>query len=386
MYSSFSSARSSASSSSTVSAPTAIPPTRRRQQGRDPIDGITLPAIRRLARRGGVKRISGLVYEHTRQQILKPFLESVLRDAVTFTEHARRKTVTPMDVVNALRRQNMTFYGAGPQEPALPAPKKKKTQAPSIQSSSSQSSSASSASSSRSSANRRPPSSPRDPYFGSIAQLEQDIKNANPAVTKVKVWNAQQALDNVEEWFHATEIIRDTKRNIAGCPRLELPQMKQSLESHMDDPSYRMYNVYGTPHQSAEQTNGLLAFLILYKLESSVYIDFACALEHSHVVLPFINKLKASGQPLFLDAIIETPLRGLIFWWKRGFRTNNADIDGYLSRTLDLPQNEGNPKPKDPVKAVLAKLQRAKGFNYKKQFVKNNDLLRMMYPPETPDV
>ena len=30
---------------------------------RDNIQGISKPAIRRLARRGGVKRISGLVYE-----------------------------------------------------------------------------------------------------------------------------------------------------------------------------------------------------------------------------------------------------------------------------------------------------------------------------------
>jgi hypothetical protein len=30
------------------------------------VAGITKPAIRRLARRGGVKRISGLIYEETR--------------------------------------------------------------------------------------------------------------------------------------------------------------------------------------------------------------------------------------------------------------------------------------------------------------------------------
>ena len=30
-----------------------------------PIQGITKPAIRRLARRGGVKRISGLIYEES---------------------------------------------------------------------------------------------------------------------------------------------------------------------------------------------------------------------------------------------------------------------------------------------------------------------------------
>jgi len=32
----------------------------------DIIQGITKPAIRRLAREGGVKRMSGLVYEETR--------------------------------------------------------------------------------------------------------------------------------------------------------------------------------------------------------------------------------------------------------------------------------------------------------------------------------
>ena len=39
---------------------------RHRKVLRDNIQGVTKPAIRRLARRGGVKRISGLVYEETR--------------------------------------------------------------------------------------------------------------------------------------------------------------------------------------------------------------------------------------------------------------------------------------------------------------------------------
>lgn len=76
------------------------------------IRGITKPAIRRLARRGGVKRISGLVYEETRG-VLKIFLENVVRDAVTYTEHARRKTVTVLDVVYALKRNGTTLYGFG---------------------------------------------------------------------------------------------------------------------------------------------------------------------------------------------------------------------------------------------------------------------------------
>lgn len=106
---------------------------RHRKILRDNIQGITKPAIRRLARRGGVKRISGLIYEETRG-VLKVFLENVIRvriiiniinilnlfidslfslfinnyglltiffslqDAVTYTEHAKRKTVTSLDV------------------------------------------------------------------------------------------------------------------------------------------------------------------------------------------------------------------------------------------------------------------------------------------------
>ena len=42
--------------------------------------------------------------------ILKVFLENVIRDAVTYTEHAKRKTVTAMDVVYALKRQGRTLY------------------------------------------------------------------------------------------------------------------------------------------------------------------------------------------------------------------------------------------------------------------------------------
>ena len=83
-----------------------------RKTTKEVILGITKPAIRRLARRGGVKRISNLIYEETRL-VLKAFLENVVRDAVTYTEHARRKTVTAMDVVYALKRQGRALYGFG---------------------------------------------------------------------------------------------------------------------------------------------------------------------------------------------------------------------------------------------------------------------------------
>jgi len=77
---------------------------------RDSIQGITKAQIRRLARRGGVKRISGLCYEETRG-VLKVFLENLIRDAVTYTEYGRRKTVTALDVVYALFLRNAALLG-----------------------------------------------------------------------------------------------------------------------------------------------------------------------------------------------------------------------------------------------------------------------------------
>ncbi|KAG2739513.1 hypothetical protein P692DRAFT_201842636 [Suillus brevipes Sb2] len=56
---------------------------------RDNIQGITKPAIRRLARRGS----------------------NLIRDSVAYTEHAKRKTVTALDVVYTLKRSGRTLYG-----------------------------------------------------------------------------------------------------------------------------------------------------------------------------------------------------------------------------------------------------------------------------------
>ncbi|XP_020599885.1 histone H4-like isoform X2 [Phalaenopsis equestris] len=70
------------------------------------------PTICHLARRGGVKRISGLFYEETRG-VLKIFLENVIRDAATYTGHALWKVVTALDVVYALKLQGRILYGFG---------------------------------------------------------------------------------------------------------------------------------------------------------------------------------------------------------------------------------------------------------------------------------
>ena len=85
---------------------------KRKQKGnrKDVLDGITKPAIRRLARRGGVKRISSDIYQYTRT-VLRSWLESVVRDSITYTEHGKRKTVTASDVVYALKRKGRNLYG-----------------------------------------------------------------------------------------------------------------------------------------------------------------------------------------------------------------------------------------------------------------------------------
>lgn len=76
---------------------------------RDNIQGVTKPAIRRLARRGGVKRISANIYDETRD-VLKTFLEQILQDVVMLVELAKRNTVLSSDVVFALRRRGTTLY------------------------------------------------------------------------------------------------------------------------------------------------------------------------------------------------------------------------------------------------------------------------------------
>jgi len=76
---------------------------RHRKVIRDSIQGITKPAIVRLCRRAGVLRESGLIYEETRG-VMKVMLENLIRDAITYTEHGRRKKVSLQDVSLALRR------------------------------------------------------------------------------------------------------------------------------------------------------------------------------------------------------------------------------------------------------------------------------------------
>ncbi|KAG5567236.1 hypothetical protein RHGRI_002703 [Rhododendron griersonianum] len=81
---------------------------RHRKVLRDNIQGITKPVIRRLACRGGVKRI-------------KIFLENLIRDAVTFTEHAKiSKFYSPFSLIFLL--YIITFYRRENRCPATTTP------------------------------------------------------------------------------------------------------------------------------------------------------------------------------------------------------------------------------------------------------------------------
>jgi histone H4 len=73
---------------------------------------ITNGSIRRLARRGGVKRISFATHESVRDYI-NDFLERVVRDSLTYAEHSKRMTITAMDVVYALKKNGRVIYGYG---------------------------------------------------------------------------------------------------------------------------------------------------------------------------------------------------------------------------------------------------------------------------------
>lgn len=90
-------------------------PHRHRKIFRDNILGVTRPAIRRLARRGGVIRISAGIYDEVRACILK-FLEKILKDVAAILEYNGRKTVLVTDVVFVLNKLGRPIYGFGTTE------------------------------------------------------------------------------------------------------------------------------------------------------------------------------------------------------------------------------------------------------------------------------
>jgi len=78
---------------------------KRHRQTLRPRSSVSDSAVRRLARRGGVKRCYRECYSETRN-VLKEFLYPIIKDAVTLTEYKKKKTVTLDAVLKALELNN----------------------------------------------------------------------------------------------------------------------------------------------------------------------------------------------------------------------------------------------------------------------------------------
>ena len=74
--------------------------------------GITKGSIRRLARRGGVKRLASNVYDKARD-ILRKFVEEVMKDThalMEVRENCPARTVRLDHVLYALKKRGRTLY------------------------------------------------------------------------------------------------------------------------------------------------------------------------------------------------------------------------------------------------------------------------------------
>ena len=77
----------------------------------NPLDHVAKhSAVRRLARRGGAKRISALLYEEARE-VMKKFVTGLVKDSEAYMDNGKRITVSAMDVVYALRKRGRFLYG-----------------------------------------------------------------------------------------------------------------------------------------------------------------------------------------------------------------------------------------------------------------------------------
>lgn len=74
---------------------------RHRKVIRDSMQGITKPAIKKLAQRAGVKRISAFVYEEMRG-VMKTYLTNILRESEIVMTNRGVKTLMVQDLRTGL--------------------------------------------------------------------------------------------------------------------------------------------------------------------------------------------------------------------------------------------------------------------------------------------
>lgn len=73
-------------------------------------NNLSTGTVKRLARRGGCKRIASDV-KHDVNSCLRSFLYNIISSAVVYTDYAKRRTVTLQDVNMALKMHGKTLYG-----------------------------------------------------------------------------------------------------------------------------------------------------------------------------------------------------------------------------------------------------------------------------------
>jgi len=74
------------------------------------VRNVTKPGIRRLARRAGVVRVQGLMYNEMRG-LIKVHIENIVKLAVIFMQYKERRTLMHSDVKEALRRLKLPVWG-----------------------------------------------------------------------------------------------------------------------------------------------------------------------------------------------------------------------------------------------------------------------------------
>ena len=84
---------------------------RHRRKSKTNIEGLTPAALKRLARRAGVKRVSRDAMIEVRNE-LQVWMESIIKDALVYTEYGNRKTVSETDIAQALKRMDATVYSS----------------------------------------------------------------------------------------------------------------------------------------------------------------------------------------------------------------------------------------------------------------------------------
>jgi histone H3/H4 len=93
-----------------MSKPSTPKKVRHRKVIRDSIQGITRNDIMRLARRAGVKRVSGLVYEEIRGLMME-FLVEIVKELSIILEHNKQNTVSARYAVDVLKNRGVRLYG-----------------------------------------------------------------------------------------------------------------------------------------------------------------------------------------------------------------------------------------------------------------------------------